>query len=400
MSPEQYPHEITKSISLIDINRHEQAIQKLQNLLACGYLECEVFYLLAICHSQLEKPTLALQNIQKAIEINPINAEYFNIAAVVHLQLNQYKNAEHFIKQAIELNPQESDYFYTYAKINYFLLNYRQALEKLSISLSLNPNDSESHQLKGLIYLAIAKKDQGIESILESLKQDPTDPLSLAFLGSHYIESGNKEEGQRLIQSALRIDPSNEAVKFAMQSAKKNDVGILSFFLNFGFNHYFYEITFWNILMIIIGFKGLLLLGPIFAIFIMTTWYIDVAYNSIQRRQLFFRNLLSKEQIIQSNFFVAMNILIVFAILSSFLWHLGLHLAIMLLFICIIGISIFECKETWTKIISVLYILFYLKIALTNIYNDNIMAFMFISSIFLSIYGLFFTIRFKKKIEI
>jgi len=386
--------ELLKASKLYDLRRFKQSAEILRKLLSEGYFESIVFSLLAFIEFELKNFDEVVRLARKGLEMDPENADFFHLLGLVAWQKKNFKEAKEQLREAIRIEPENVSYIVAIAGVFLDKKELKKAEKIIAYGLKKAPNHPDLLRLKGVESIYENKIEEGIESLLQSLKEDPENPEMQAAVGHYYLEKRELDKAESLFMSALRKDPSIESAKDGLIGLKKQRSPIFRLFYKYGFARYTYEFTIWNVFLLIISIKGVAIFGSLFSLFLLLNWYGDVLYNSFLRLGNMSKYLLSPQQIIQSNFFLGGNIIMIGIAISAYIFRIPILINGTLFCIGIIlaGIAILEVTKTTARVTIVVPLVFYCLI-MWNLLDKDPLPITFLNLALIAIFGFLFTFR-------
>ncbi len=310
----------------IQTNRWKDARKAIKAHLESDFEDDYAFALLGLCEMELHNPKAAQRALQKSLSLYPENDYTHFLIAHLEFDREKWEKAEASVLTALEINPNNPMYFSLLARIQYNSGKHHSGQKAIEDGLKIDPNHPDLLEIKALYHLRYSESPEAVESLRHGLQEDPENPQLLYLMGTHHLDKGNPKKAKALFESALSKDPSLENARMGLVEAQKSSSWLFRLFFNYGFSRWHLKFGWWMILWIIVGIKTVAFWGAFFVLFLLFTWYGDVLYNTVLRIGKHSRFLLSDSKIIQSNFFLAVNGLILLIILmvnltgDEYLW--------------------------------------------------------------------------------
>jgi tetratricopeptide (TPR) repeat protein len=352
---------------LIQQSRHELAEAELRQALAAEPQDAYSHALLGLCLAQRESFKEATAEAQQAIHLQPdLPFAHYAHARVLYKR-NRYDEALVAIEEAIRLDPADSDYFALLSGIHFDEARWQEALDAAEQGLRFEPEHIGCTNLRAMAMVKLGRKTQAGETIRTALSKNPESALTHANQGWTLLEQGDPKKAAEHFREALRLDPENEWARRGMVEALKarNIVYalILKYFL---WMSHFSRRGQWGI--ILGGYFGARLLGIIsaerpelapwllplrilYVCFALMTWMAAPFFNLLLRLNRFGRLVLSREQIIASNWF---GLCLLLALVALVGWAAGfgalwLMAAVVFGFLLIPVSATFRCASGWPR---------------------------------------------------
>jgi tetratricopeptide (TPR) repeat protein len=320
---------------LIQQNRYLDAEKILRDALKNSPENTTVLYLLAEVNIQQNNTAEAAKLIDIAIGLAPYFSHLFYIKARVKLQEGNVLASEQSIQDAINLDPDQSHYFALWASLKLRQKKYQEALALADNSLALNPEDILGLNIRSTALLKLNRKEESYQTIEGALREDPNNAYTHANYGWNLLEKSQTKQALEHFREALKNDPSNESAKAGMLEALKANNIIYRMFLKYSF--WIGNLTQNNQWVAIIGiyfsfriiryvadsYENLqIVLYPllgILAFMAFSTWVITPISNLFLRFNTYGRHLLSKKEILSSNFVAGSVLVLIMGVLGYFL---------------------------------------------------------------------------------
>lgn len=302
---------------LIDQSRHELAEEQLRLALAQEPQDALAHALMAQCLCEREKFDEAQQEVQQSIHLAP-DLPYAHYAhARLLVARNRFKEAAAAAQEAIRLAPEDPDYYALLSLVHYNLRNWPAALQNAEQGLQLDAEHTGCANLRTMTLVKLGRAGEAAETINATLAKNPEDDLSHANQGWVYLEQNQSQKALEHFREALRLDPDNEWARQGIVEALKARSVIYAFMLK-----YFLWMSKlspraqWGV--VIGGYFLNRLLGSfsrlnpelapwllplriLFIVFVLMTWIADPLFNLLLRLNRFGRLVLSREQVVASN---------------------------------------------------------------------------------------------------
>jgi len=384
-----------RALQLKELRRFNDALTLLEDLIQDVDFSLEAWEEIADCYIQLNELSKAEIAIKNAVKLEPeLHGPRSTLAYIKHLQGNTRK-ARILLLDILSEDPTNFRAKYLLAQVYLSTRNLnkvRGLLESLEVEL---PNNSDVKSLK-IRYHALKNDKASFNKELNAkLYHDPEDIDALTLKAYAYIDEELFQQAEEVAIQVLSIDPMNKLAKEALLVCRKNNNALLRFFAGRSFNIYTIEWTFGRVILAIICFKGFLLWGGFFILYLLITWVGGVAYNSYLRLTSMGKLLLTKQQIHQSNFLLMiLGLIILFWIISRFSDDIIYDkISILLIPILFIGISFFQLTSRTKKIIFSICSILMGGILYLGFLGDDTFSIIVASSFVVLSHGILFSFR-------
>lgn len=386
-----------KALHLFELKRYEDAKDIVIDTLPSDFLEAQLLNLLIRCHFGLNENEKAKSITESAIASYPEDPQFLaQYAFCFHLK-DDYKNALKYINQAVELQPDNVTYLAFFASVHLELKNLDRAESILVRAEQLDPNDLEV--INERIRLAFLKNDNPLANtyINRGLELDPNNAHFIMLKSNVLMDKTEMKEAEATALQALSMDPNNESARKTLLNVLKNKNRLLRFFVGNAFGRFQIEWTVWTVIWTVVAWKAVLLWGGFAILYMLVTWYGGVLFNTLTRLNKKYKLLLNKTDIHQSNFFIALHLILGLIFASQFVVHLlGEHIFAFVsvtLTVMLVGISYFELEEKSGRLGFLIFAIIYALIVYTLGTDGESMLLGLISTVLLLIYGFFFSLR-------
>ena len=296
----------------------------------------------------------AEKTIAEILALDPQNVLCILMLTEIRVSESKYEDAFKLIDSAIALNPENDSLFYTKARIYYYQGNIKEALNFCGQAIELDPYDADNFALKGLLLnskldfkeglkaannaleidsthilalnvrstaqLKLNDKEGSFETIKEALNENPNNAYTHANYGWGLLEKGETKMALNHFSEALKNDPNSSNAQAGMTEALKSKYLLYRWFLKYVFwmnnmvgKHRWYFIIGFYVLQR--GLRAIatyvVFLEPflfpiiiVMAVFAMSTWLINPITNLFFRFNKYGKHLLSKSEIMCTNFIV------------------------------------------------------------------------------------------------
>jgi tetratricopeptide (TPR) repeat protein len=363
-----------RALLLFDQSRHELAEGELRQALATDPRDSFAHALLALCLSKREKFNEATAEARQAIHLAPdFPFAHYAMASICH---DRQRNAEALtaIQEALRLDSSDADYFALLAAIHLDERRWPAALEAAERGLQLDSEHVGCTNLRAIALVKLGRKSEAGLTIETALAKNPENAITHANQGWTLLAQSNPQQALEHFREALRLDPESEWARQGIVEALKARNIVYAIMLR-----YFLWMARlssgaqWGI--ILAGYFGYRLLGSVskarpdlapwlmpirilYIAFVLLTWTADPLFNLLLRLSRFGRLVLSREQVVASNWvgsciLIALGALLA-AVATGFPGTL-LMTAFVFGFLILPLAGTFNCARGWPRTAMALY---------------------------------------------
>ena len=194
------------ALALLDMNtgRADEAVRRLQRLLAENLDDLETRRLLAAALFADGRPEQAIQELQEARARSPEDPELAYSLATAHLRAGQPEAAEGLFAEVARARPIPATHVLlgrTYRDAGF----YGRAEAELERALLLDPATPRAHFYLGTLHLLDARRaelEEAMADFRRELEVAPDDPSAHLYLGMALVESRRPEEAVEHLERA------------------------------------------------------------------------------------------------------------------------------------------------------------------------------------------------------
>lgn len=327
---------IERAILLYQQSRYEMAEQELRQSLATEPGNAHAHALLALCLAHRERFQDAMQEARQAVQLQPdFPFAHYALARVWHVR-NYDKEALAAIQEAVRLDPSETSYYALLAQIHLKEARWREALEAAERGLQLDAEDVDCTNLRAIALVKLGRKSEAGTTIDAALRRNPDNAVSHANQGWTLLEKGQPKEALEHFREALRLDPQNDwarrgiiealkarhfiyalMLKYFLFMAKLSRSGQWGIILGAYFGNQVLRTLAHNNPALAPWVTPLIILYIVFAIM---TWIASPLFNLLLRLNRFGRMVLSRQQIVASNWIGLVLLLALLSLAGSFVY--------------------------------------------------------------------------------
>jgi tetratricopeptide (TPR) repeat protein len=344
---------------LLRQSRPDEAVTELRSELAVDPDSAEALSLLAICLAMREAWDEATAAAGQAIGIAPDWAFPHYAMARVLEDRGQLDGSEQAIAEAIRLDPRHAGFFVTLARIRLEKGNWTEALAAAEHAQNLDPEDTGAANLRAMALVKLGRKADARSALGSTLAREPDNALTHANQGWALLHAGESRRALTHFQEALRIDPTLDWARQGLVEALKARNPAYRLLLR-----YFLWMSrlspraSWAVLLgAYVVFRFLGPLWWVYLLLVLVTWTAEPLSNLLLRLSRYGRLLLSREQVVASNWLgatlaVAGAVGLTGLVTSS----AGLGLGGIAVAILAIPLSaVFNCEPGWPRRTMVAY---------------------------------------------
>jgi tetratricopeptide (TPR) repeat protein len=306
-----------RAILLFQQSRYELAEQELRQFLASEPSDAYAHAVLALCLANREQYQEATREAEQAVHLQPDFSYAHYALASVWLKRNYDKQALAAIQEALRLDSSETSYFALLAQIHLDEARWREALEAAERGLQLDAENVTCTNLRAIALVKLGRRSEAGTTIDAALRRNPDNAVTHANQGWTLLEKGQPKEALEHFREALRLDPTNDWARRGIIEALKARHFIYALMLRyFLFMAKFSRRGQWGIIVgAYIGYQVLRTIAAnnpalapwvtpliiLYVVFALMTWIASPLFNLILRLNKFGRMVLSREQIVASN---------------------------------------------------------------------------------------------------
>ena len=303
---------------LVETSRWEQAEQHVRQSLAEEPNDASAHSLLAICLLEREAYEDATQAAQQAVHLAP-DSDYphFVLGQVYHCR-NRLDEAATAVLEALRLDPEDPRYYWELSSIRFDQERWKDALTVAEQGLKVDSEHNGCLNMRAMALVKLGRRKEAEQSIASALARNPESAHSHANQGWTLLHQRQPKQAMEHFREALRIDPNLDWARGGMVEALKARHffyrWLLAFFLWMG---RLPSQTRWGI--IVGGYVGYVALRYVsstypalapwllpfviaYMVFAALTWIGSPLMDLFLRLNRYGRHLLSREQVITSNF--------------------------------------------------------------------------------------------------
>ena len=327
---------LQRAVLLSQQSRYEMAEQELRQALAAEPGDAYAHALLALCLVNREQFQEATQEAQQAVHLQPDLPFAHYALAFVWSKRNYDKEALAAIQEALRLDSSETSYFALLAQIHLDESRWREALEAAERGLELDAEDVACTNLRAIALVKLGRKSEAGTTIDAALRRNPDNAVSHANQGWTLLEKGQPKEALEHFREALRLDPQNDWARRGIIEALKARHFIYALMLRyFLFMAKLNRQARWGIILgAYFGYQLLRVMAAnnpalkpwalpvciLYVVFAVMTWIASPLFNLVLRLNRFGRMVLSREQIVASNWIGLVLLLALLSLALSFVF--------------------------------------------------------------------------------
>jgi Flp pilus assembly protein TadD len=324
---------LERGILLYQQSRYELAEDELRQSLGAEPHNAYTHALLALCLARRGQFKDATAEAQQAVQLSPdFPFAHYALASIWH-ERNYDREALAAVQEALRLDPSETNFFALLAKIHLNESRWREALEAAERGLQLDAEDVDCNNLRAIALVKLGRKAEAGATIDAALRRDPDNAGSHANQGWTLLEKNQPKEALEHFREALRLDPQNEWARRGIIEALKARNFIYALMLRyFLFMAKFSRRGQWGI--VLGAYFGnqilralaqanpgwapwILPLRILYIVFALMTWIASPLFNLLLRLNRFGRMVLSRDQVIASNYIGCVLLLALLALVGA-----------------------------------------------------------------------------------
>jgi len=309
--------QIERAVLLFQQGRHELAEKELRQVVAADPQEAYPRCLLAMCLSEREQYKEATEEAQQAIALAPDHPFAHYAHAQVLSDRNRPDEALKAVEEAVRLDPFDANYCALEAQCLHAMKKWPECLAATERGLEINAEHTGCANLRAIALVKLGRREEAAQVIDATLAKQPESAVTHANMGWTLLHQGDPKKALHHFREALRLDPGSEWAQAGIVEALKARNFIYALMLKyFLFMSRLSSNAQWGI--IIGGYVIIRLLGnmadenhglapwilPIRILYIsfaLMSWLASPLFNLMLRLSPFGRLVLSREQVVESN---------------------------------------------------------------------------------------------------
>jgi tetratricopeptide (TPR) repeat protein len=356
-----------RALLLFQQSRHEMAEAELRQTLAQEPGDAFAHALLGLCLAKREQFKEATDEAQQAIHLAPdFPFAHYALASILH-DRNHNAEALTAINEAIRLDSADADYFALLAALHLSEKHWREALEAAELGLRLDSEHVGCTNLRAIALVKLGRRSEAGRTIDAALAKNPENATTHANQGWTFLEQGQPKKALEHFREALRLEPDNEWARQGIVEALKARNIIYAVMLKY-FLWMSRLSTRAQFGVVLGGYFGsrilagaartnpelkpwILPLQIIYITFALLTWIADPIFNLLLRVNRFGRLVLSREQVVSSNWIGSCLLLALVSVGAYFILGSELFLitAAVFGFLVLPLAGTFRCSVGWPR---------------------------------------------------
>ncbi len=195
--------------SLIERGEAEQALSKLDELLAQKPREAVLYSVRASVQHRLGRNDEAIVDLNRAIELNDKDARFHNNRGFVLLGMQQFPEALQDFNRATELDPDYPSAFNNRGLLFIAQGRYSEAIEQLDQALKFDPNYVDAYNNRGFAALQAGHLGTALADFNTAMKINPKYVNAYNNRGLLRTRAGDLENAVIDFTEAMMLDPLN-----------------------------------------------------------------------------------------------------------------------------------------------------------------------------------------------
>jgi tetratricopeptide (TPR) repeat protein len=357
---------LERGLLLFEQGRHNLAEREFRRYLAAEPEDGCAHAVLSLALLEQEKLEEATHEAQEAIRCGPWMDIAHRAMAQVMLRRNRLPEALAAAEQAVGIDWDDADNFALLGSVHLERRDWPAALKAAEEALEVDAEHVGAQNLRAMALVNLGRREEAGLTIGEALHRQPDNPLTHANKGWALLHEGKPREAMEHFREALRLDPNLEWARQGMVEAlkAKNIVyrGLLLYFL---WMSRLSRRAQWGV--IVGGFVGYQVLYGIvrnhpeagvwvwpvigaYIAFALMTWLGVPLFNLMLRLNRYGRMLLSRQDVVLSNWIGGLLLAAVALVVASFF---GMEIGFELGLICVLMVipvkGIFRADAGWPK---------------------------------------------------
>ncbi len=363
---------IQRGLHLYELNRFPEAESEFRQAVGVDPNNGYARAMLALTLSHLERYDDAEREVREALKLDPGEAFVHYARAFVLDDRLRFPEAEAAIAEAISIEPENVNFYALLAQIRLNQKKWDAALEAAETGLQIDSEDVQCTNLRAMALVKLGRKEEAGLTIDSALAKDPENSVTHANQGWTLLHAGQHEKALEHFCESLRLDPDNEWARQGIIEALKARnfiyAWMLKYFLWMGRLSSNMQ---WGV--ILVGFFGMRMLrgvskdypalAPyilpiqvIYLIFVFLTWTADPLFNLLLRLNKFGRMVLTRQEIVASNWVGAFVGLAVVCLLGAIVGPGGFLMGAFVFGFSVLPLSaVFKCQPGWPRFAMTAY---------------------------------------------
>lgn len=208
--PNQISKRYAQACHYLDIDRYEQALQILQDLLADFPDDGFLMYQTARCLYFMDLNEEAMMLCQQSLGSGFNEVDVNVLAGCIQTDTGNYYEAEQCFLEALRLNPNYAQALSKYSLLMQGTYFFDKADWLMKEALQTDPNDSVVLHDASLFHIREGNKTQQVEMLQQYLDMGDSELAKCFLWGIHHYLAGNYLEARENYLQAFILDPANK----------------------------------------------------------------------------------------------------------------------------------------------------------------------------------------------
>ncbi|HEY9062014.1 MAG TPA: tetratricopeptide repeat protein [Pseudobacteroides sp.] len=201
---------LEEAYHLLEINRIDSAIGKINSLLASAPNNGELLFLKAVCLHQKNSNDEALYLCKDALGHGFEKSRCHHLLAKILYDKNDYINSEEHYLESLAANPHNPDVLADYGELMFKTGHQDKAFKLVNEALRLDPYNGAALTFYIKYNLSTNNKTAHADALQRYMSSSDNDLAKLAKLGISQLISGNSKDAREAIRQAYLMDPTNK----------------------------------------------------------------------------------------------------------------------------------------------------------------------------------------------
>jgi putative PEP-CTERM system TPR-repeat lipoprotein len=206
IAPTNIPARLGKTLSLVGLNEHDNALAEIDQLLKRYPNIYMAHYLKGLTLYQKHELTQAQESVQRALKLAPDHLASHLLAGTINYRRGQLNQAEQHLRQYVRQRPGDKQVAKLLAATLLKLKKPRAAIEVLEPGLPAAADDVQYLSLLGSAYLSQGNAARGLEYLEKAIALAPDSGKLRTQLAIGYLALGEEDQAIGELQTAVDLD--------------------------------------------------------------------------------------------------------------------------------------------------------------------------------------------------
>lgn len=195
------------ALCYLELDKPQQGINELKKMIDLYPNYAPAYFTLAFTYLREGWAEEAIKLCEKGLELNPNNVKGLEIMAKAYIATKNFDSAEHLFEKLVKLRPENIADILSLASLKINKGDIEECMDLCRNVLAINDKSINAHNIIGFCYIRLGKIEQAINEFNQVIELDPLNVIGHMNLAKIFTSVQRFEEAEKELKTVIKLQP-------------------------------------------------------------------------------------------------------------------------------------------------------------------------------------------------